>query len=119
MLGDVFAKNSSLTTLNLTLNDYTDLSDLGDLGLGLGRSKSLTVVNVTVTTCIKMSEAWLCGLCNSLAESNTITALNFTFNGLSGTSEGLELDLGKHFEGCKLSPSVNLTVGLYGDAVVS
>ena len=117
MLGDVLAKNSSLTTLNLTLNDYTDLSDLGDLGLGLGRSKSLTVVNVTVTTCIKISEAWLCGFCNGLAKSNTITALNFTFNGLSGTSEGLKHL--KHFAGCKLSPSVNLTVCLYGEAVVS
>jgi len=117
-LGDGLAKNTSLTTLSLTLNNYSDPS--GDwpryLGDGLGRSKSLTVVNVTVTTYIKVSEAWLCVLCNSLAESDTTSDLSFTFNDHSGTSEVLGHDLRKYFADCKSSPSLYLTVSLYGEA---
>ena len=121
-LGDGLAENTSLTTLSLTLNNYSELSGHWPLDLGdnLGRSKSLTVVNLTVTsTYIKVSEEWLGGLCNSLAESDKITALNITFNDHSGTSEVLELALRKNFADCKLSPSLNLTVSLYGEAVVS
>ena len=120
-LGNGLAKNSSLTTLSLTINNYSDLSGdwAGGLGDGLGRSKSLTVVNVTVTTCIKVSEAWLGGLCDSLAESDTISDLNFTFNDHSGTSEVFGHDLMEHFADCRSSPSVNLTVSLYGEAAVS
>ena len=120
-LGDGLTKNTSLTTLSLTINNCSDLSgDWGRaLGEGLGRSTSLTVVNVTVTTFIKMSEEWLCGLCDSLAESNTISVLSFIFNDHSGTSEVLGHDLMKQFADCKLSPSLNLTVSLYGEAAVS
>ena len=114
-------KNTSLTTMSLTINNCNNLSgDWGSaLGEGLGRSMSLTVVNVTVTTCIKMSEEWLCGLWESLAESDTISVLSFTFNDHTGTSEVLGHDLMKHFADCKLSPSLNLTVCLYGEATVS
>ena len=121
MLIDGLGKNMSLTTLSLTLNNYSDLSGdwVHDLGIALGRSKSLTVVNVAVTTNIKVSEAWLCGLCDCLAESGTISDLNFIFNDHSGTSEVLGHDLMKHFAHCKLSPSLNLTVSLYGEAAVS
>jgi len=108
--------------VDLTFNNYGDLSGDWPLDLGddLRRSKSLTVVNVTVTrTYSKVSEEWLCGLCNSLAESDKITALNITFNDHSGTSEVVELHLRKHFADCKSSPSLNLTVSVYGEAVVS
>ena len=120
-VGDGLAKNLSLTALSLTLNNYGNVSGdwARDLGVCLRRSKSLTVVYVTVTTCIKMSEAWLCGLCDSVAESDTISDLNFTFNDHSGTSEVLGHDLMKHLADCKLSPSVNLAVSLYGEAAVS
>ena len=121
-LGDGLAKNTSLTTLSLILNNYSDLNGDWPLDLGdnLGRSKSLTVVNVTVTSAyIKVSEEWLCGLCNSLAGSAMITALNFTFNDHSGTSEVLERNLRKHFADCKSSPFLNLTVSLYGEDAVS
>ncbi|XP_020609998.1 uncharacterized protein LOC110048568 [Orbicella faveolata] len=120
-LGDCLAKNTSLTTLSVTINNYGDLREDWPLDLGdsIGRSKSLTVVSVTVTTFIKVSEEWLCALCNSLAESDTITAMTFTFNDHSGTSEVLELDLRKLFADCKLSPSLNLTISSYGEAVVS
>ena len=121
-LGDGLAKNTSLTTLSLTLNNYSDLSGDWPLDLGdnLGKSKSLTVVNVTVTSAyIKVSEEWLCGLCKSLAGSATILAVNFTFNDHSGTSEVVELVLREQFADCKSSPSLNLTVSLYGEALVN
>ena len=121
-LGDGLAKNTSLTTLSLTMNNYSDLSGDWPLDLGdnLGRSKSLTVVNLTLTSSyLKMSEEWLCGLCNSLAGSATIIAVNITFNDHSGTSEVCYLDLREQFADCKSSPSLNLTVSLYGEAVLS
>jgi len=65
-----------------------------------------------------VSEEWLCALCDSLVQSNTITALSFTFNDHSGTSEVLGYNLRKHFAESKLSPSLNLTVSLYGEAAV-
>ena len=120
-LGDGLARNTSLTTLSLTFNNYSDQS--GDwtcsLGRGLGGSKSLTVVNITVTTIFKVSQEWLCGLCYSLAESDTITALSFNFNDHSGTGEVVGRDLRKLLADCKSSPSLNLSVSLYGEAVVS
>ena len=120
-LDDGLAKIASVTAQSVILDDFSDL--IGNctrhLGVGVGRSKSLTVVNVTVTTCTKWNEKWLCGLCESLGKSDTITALNFTVNDHSGASEVLELDLMKHFADCKLSPSLNLTVSLYGEATVS
>ena len=120
-LGYGLAENTSLTTLSLTINNYSDLrGDWScDLGGHLRRSKSLTVVNVTVCTCIKVNEAWLCGFCDSLAENDTITAVSFTLNDHSGASEVLGHDLMKHFADCKSSPSLNLTVSLYGEAAVS
>ena len=120
-LGDALAKNTSLTTMSLAINNCSDLSGGWGraLGEGVGRSKSLTVVNVTVSTCIKVSEEWLCGLCDSLAESDTISVLSFTFNDHTGTSEVLGHDLMKQFADCKSSPSLNLTVSLYGEATVA
>ena len=120
-LGDWLVKNTSLIKPSLTFSNCSDLSGdwTRDLGHSIGRSKSLKVVNVTVTTLIKMSEEWVFALCNSLAESDTITALKFTFNDHSGTSEVVGHDLRKCFVDCKSSPSLHLTVSLYGEAVVS
>ena len=115
-LGDGLAKNTSLTTLSLTFNSGVCIRGLGD---GLAKNTSLIVVNITVnSTYLKVSEEWFNCICNSLAKSNTITALSFTFNDHSGTSEVLGL-LKKHFADCNSSPSLNLTVSLYGEAAVS
>ena len=120
--GNGLARNTSLNTLNLTINNYSDLSGfwIFDLGDSIGGSKSLKVVNVAVTTFIKVREECLIyDLCHGLAKSDTITALNFTFNDHSGTSEVIGHDLRKVFADLKLSPSLNLTVSLYGEAVAS
>ena len=121
VLGDGLVKNTSLTTLSLTFNNYSELSEdwAYHLGDSIGRSKSLKVVTVTVTSFVKASEEWLCALCNSIAESDTLAALKFSFNDHSGTSEVIGRDLRKCFAACKSSPSLNLTVSLYGETVVS
>ena len=69
LLGDALAENTSLTTLDLTVINYTMNPGIGkDLGDSLLRSSSLTVLSLTISNYSNMAEGWECTLVNSLAK---------------------------------------------------
>ena len=81
LLGDALAENTSLTTLDLTVINYTMNPGIGkDLGDSLLRSSSLTVLSLTISNYSNMGEGWECTLVNSLAKMASLTTLSLSID---------------------------------------
>ena len=81
LLGDALAENTSLTTLDLTVSNYTMNPGIGkDLGDSLLRSSSLTVLSLTISNCSNMARGWECTLINSLAKMASLTTLSLAID---------------------------------------
>ena len=81
LLGDALAETTSLTTLDLTVSNYTMNPGIGkDLGDSLLRSSSLTVLSLTINNYSNMSEGWECTLINSLAKMASLTTLSLSID---------------------------------------
>ena len=81
LLGDALAENTSLTTLDLTVSNYTMNPGIGkDLGDSLLRSSSLTVLSLTISDCSNMARGWECTLINSLAKMASLTTLSLAID---------------------------------------
>ena len=81
LLGDTLAENTSLTTLDLTVINYTMNTGIGkDLGDSLLRSSSLTVLSLTISNYSNMAEGWECTLVNSLAKMASLTTLSLSID---------------------------------------
>ena len=84
-LGDALAENTSLTTLDLTVINYTMNPGTGkDLGDSLLRSSSLTVLSLTISNYSKMVEGWECTLVNSLAKMASLATLTLAIDDRGG-----------------------------------
>ena len=85
LLGDALAENTSLTTLDLTVSNYTMNPGIGkDLGDSLLRSSSLTVLSLTISDYCNMARGWECTLINSLAKMASLTTLSLAIDDLGG-----------------------------------
>ena len=81
LLGDALAENTSLTTLDLTVSNYTMNPGIGkDLGDSLLQSSSLTVLSLTISNYSNMAEGWEYTLINSLAKMASLTTLSLAIN---------------------------------------
>ena len=81
LLGDALAENTSLTTLDLTVIDYTMNPGLGkDIGDSLLQSSSLTVLSLTISNCNNIAEGWEYTLVNSLAKMTSLTTLSLAID---------------------------------------
>ena len=81
-LGDGLAKNTSLTTLSLTFNNYRDLIVAWGYGLGDGLAKnaSLITLSLTFNNYRHVIGSWGHGLGDGLAKNTSLTTLSLTFN---------------------------------------
>ena len=87
-LGDALAENTSLTSLDLTLNRFLVDADLGEnLGESLLQSTSLTSVSL-IFNCSYMKEGWLFNLSVSLDKMASLTTLSLGVNFYGGGREG-------------------------------
>ena len=85
LLGDALAENTSLTTLDLTVSNYTMNPGIGkDLGDSLLRSSSLTVLSLTISDYCNMARGWECTLINSLAKMASLTTLSLAIDDRGG-----------------------------------
>ena len=85
LLGDALAENTSLTTLDLTVINYTMNPGIGkDLGDSLLRSSSLTVLSPTIRNYSNMGEGWECTLVNTLAKMASLTTLSLSIDDRGG-----------------------------------
>ena len=81
LLGDALAENTSLTTLDLTVINYTMNPGIWkDLGDSLLRSSSLTVLSLTISNYSNIAEGWECMLINSLAKMASLTTLSLSID---------------------------------------
>ena len=80
-LGDALAENTSLTTLDLTVNSCVVDADLGEnLGNSLLQSSSLTSLSLTFNFS-NMKEGWECKLGERLIKMASLTTLALELNG--------------------------------------
>ena len=85
LLGDALAESTSLTTLDLTVSNYTMNSGIWKhLGDSLLRSSSLTVLSLTISDYSNMAKGWECGLVNSLAKMTSLTTLSLSIDDRGG-----------------------------------
>ena len=81
LLGDALAETTSLTTLDLTVSNYTmNPGTWKYLGDSLLRSSSITVLSLTITNYSNMAEGWQCMLINSLAKMASLTTLSLSID---------------------------------------
>ena len=81
LLGDALAETTSLTTLDLTVSNYTMNPGIWkDLGDSLLRSSSLTVLSLTMSNYNNIAEGWECMLINSLAKMESLTTLSLAID---------------------------------------
>ena len=81
LLGDALAETTSLTTLDLTVSNYTMNPGIWKyLGDSLLRSSSLTVLSLTISNYSNMAEGWECTLVNSLAKMASLTTLSLSID---------------------------------------
>ena len=79
-IGVALAENTSLTSLDLTVNSSPVDADLGkNLGKSLLRSTSLTSLSLSFN-CSNMKEGWLCNLGDSLDKMASLNSLNLDVN---------------------------------------
>ncbi|KAM7427746.1 hypothetical protein ABFA07_021169 [Porites harrisoni] len=85
LLGDALAESTSLTTLDLTVSNYTMNPGIWKyLGDSLLRSSSLTLLSLTISNYSNMTEGWECTLVNSLAKMASLTALSLSIDDRGG-----------------------------------
>ena len=118
-LGDGLAKNTSLATLSLTFNSHSEMRGDWARGLsdGFAKNTSITTLSLAFNNYTGTRGDWLNILCDSLAKSESIATLSFTINDYSDTSN-LGCDLGSRLAKCKSLTTLNLTLGLYGEAIL-
>ena len=81
LLGDALAETTSLTTLDLTVSNYTMNPGIWkNLGDSLLRSSSLTVLSLTIGNYNNMAEGWEYTLVNSLAKMASLTTLSLSID---------------------------------------
>ena len=85
LLGDALAESTSLTTLDLTVSNYTMNPGIWKyLGDSLLRSSSLTVLSLTISNYSNKAEGWECTLVNSLAKMASLTTLSLSIDDRGG-----------------------------------
>ena len=82
IVSDLLAKFVSLTTLHLSFNNYSGMSEgwMGGLWSGLAQNTSITTLSITVDNHSYMGGDWIGELGSSLARSTSITTLSITVN---------------------------------------
>ena len=81
LLGDALAENTTLTALDLTVNNYIENKELGrELGINLLRSCSLTVLNLAIINYSNTGKSWKCTLVKSLARMASLTTLSLAID---------------------------------------
>ena len=115
------SKTKSITTLNLTLNEFGEgISHIGSLlqrlGVfeGLAQNKSVTTFNLTLSSSREVSDDWLPGLCDALKKNTTLTTLRLKVDNHCTTGKSRLYDLRKLALESKSLSLLELEVSFYG-----
>ena len=120
-LKSFIAENKSLTTLTLTLNDYSDGQQLGMLYRGrrdgdFPENTSLTELNLTVNIRREVSEDWLPFLCDYLMKNcSSLKTVRLQVNNRCASSNSRIYDLSKLRLKYRSLSTFELSVTFYGE----
>ena len=96
------AKNMSVTTLSLKINEYGEGESHIPLILHhsgvfrhLRRNTSVTTFNLTLNSSKEVSDDWLPGLCKALEENSSLTTVRLKVNNHCATGESHLYDFSK------------------------
>ena len=115
------AENKSLTTLTLTLNDYSDGQQLGRIYRGrrdgdFPENTSLTELNLTVNIRREVSEDWLPSFCDYLMMNcSSLRTVRLQVNNLCATNNSRIYDLSKLRLKYRSLSTFELSVTFYGE----
>ena len=115
------AKNKSLTTLTLTLNDYSDGQQLGMLYRDrrdgdFPENTSLTELNLTVNIRREVSEEWLPNLCDYLMMNcSSLKTMRLQVNNHCAASKSRIYDLSKLRLKYRSLSTFELSITFYGE----
>ena len=84
-VGDFFAKFVSLTTLHLSFNNCSGMSEgwMGGLWIGVSQNTSITTLSITFNNYSKISEYCISELGSGLAQNTSLTTLSIAVNNYS------------------------------------
>lgn len=88
-LADSVIKNKSLSSLSITINCSNTTTLWRGLGDCLRQTVSLTTLNLTINNYSDVLEDWADGLADGLAKNNSITTLNLVVNNYSDDMQGI------------------------------
>ena len=115
------SKNKSITTLNLTINEFGEgISHIGSLlrylGVfeGLAQNTSVTTFNLTLSSSREVSDDWLPGLCDALKKNTSLTTLRLKVDNHCTTGKSRLYDLRKLALESKSLSSLEIEVSFYG-----
>ena len=113
--------NTSITTLNLTLNEYGEgKSDIplvlraSGVFEGLALNTSVTTFNLTLNSSKEVSDDWLPDLCDALKKNTSLTTLRLKVNNDCSTGESHLYDFSKFLIESQALSLLELEVSFYG-----
>ena len=121
IFGEGLAKNMSVTTLSLTINEYGEGESHIPLILyvsgvlrHLTRNTSVTTFNLTLNSSKEVSYDWLPGLCEALEENSSLTTLRLKVNNHCATGKSHLYDFSKLLIESRSLSLLELDVSFYG-----
>ena len=114
-VSDFLAKFVSLTTLHLSFNNCSGMSEgwMGGLWSGLAQNTSITTLSITVDNHSYMSGDWMGELGSSLAQNTSITTLSITVKSHSRMSGDWMIELGIALAQNTSITTLSITVNSY------
>ena len=111
-----FFFSAPLSTLTLTISNYSDISDGWEHGLGnvLAENKSLSTLNLTLNIYGEGSGDFLPKFCDILMRCESLTTLRLRLNDQRVTQGSRGYDLSKLVVKSKSLSLIDLTVSFYG-----
>ena len=121
IFGEGLAKNSSIATLSLTINEYGEgqshiplVLDRSGVFEHLTRNTSVTTFNLTLNSSREVSDDWLPGLRNAVNKKSSLTTLTMKVNNHCATGESRLYDLSNLLIESRSLSLLELDVSFYG-----
>ena len=121
-LNEGLSQNRSITTFNLTINEFGEgISDIDEIFTalqvfkGLAQNTSITTFDLTLNSSRKVqSNHWLPDLCDAVNKNSSLTALRLKVNYHCATSESQLYDFSKLLSESRSLSILELEVSFYG-----
>ena len=121
-LNEGLSKNRSITTFNLTINEFGEgISDIDEIFTalqvfeGLAQNTTITIFDLTLNSSRKVqSDYWLPDLCDAVNKNSSLTTLRLKVNYHCATSESQLYDFSKLLSERRSLSIFELEVSFYG-----